>query len=99
MVFFLGLIYLISAVASPLFGFLIDRVGWNIYFVLMADILTLAGHCLLGFTMITPYAGVVLIGMGYSMLAGSLWPIVALIVPEHRQGTAYGKYLTFMIKI
>jgi len=31
-------------------------------------------------------------GIGYSLLAAALWPIVALIVPLHRQGTAFGEF-------
>ena len=37
-------------------------------------------------------------GIGYSLLASALWPMVALIVPLHRQGTAFGKYLITQIK-
>ena len=33
-----------SAFASPLFGFLIDRVGLNVFFVFGACVLTLIGH-------------------------------------------------------
>lgn len=74
-----------------MFGFAIDRVGLNVYFVLVACSVTLIGHCLIGFIhALNPYLGVVLMGLGYSMLAGSLWPIIALVVPQHRQGTAYG---------
>lgn len=29
-------------------------------------------------------------GLSYSMLASSLWPLVALIIPEYQLGTAYG---------
>lgn len=29
-------------------------------------------------------------GFAYSMLASSLWPLVALIIPEYQLGTAYG---------
>ena len=32
-------------------------------------------------------------GLAYSMLASSLWPLVALIVPEYQLGTAYGMYV------
>lgn len=31
-------------------------------------------------------------GFAYSMLASSLWPLVALIIPEYQLGTAYGMY-------
>jgi hypothetical protein len=29
-------------------------------------------------------------GMGYSMLACALWPMVAFALPEQQLGTAYG---------
>jgi MFS family permease len=29
-------------------------------------------------------------GVAYSCLASSLWPLVSLIIPEHQLGTAYG---------
>lgn len=35
-------------------------------------------------------------GLAYSMLASSLWPLVALIIPEYQLGTAYGMYDTFV---
>lgn len=86
-----GLVYLISAFTSPVFGFLIDRVGRNIYFVISACIMTVLSHCLLGFTDLTPYVGVVLMAVSYSVLAASLWPIIAMIISENLLGTAYGK--------
>ena len=91
-----GLIYLISGIGSPVFGLLIDGIGLNVFFVLGACVLTLIGHgtflvCLVWDACVNPYVGTVLMGLGYSMLAGSLWPIIALVVPQHRQGTAYGK--------
>lgn len=32
----------------------------------------------------------VIMGFGYSLLACALWPMVALVIPEHQLGTAYG---------
>lgn len=29
-------------------------------------------------------------GIGYSVLACALWPMVAMVIPEHQLGTAYG---------
>jgi hypothetical protein len=31
-----------------------------------------------------------IMGLSYSVLASALWPMVALVVPEHQLGTAYG---------
>jgi len=32
----------------------------------------------------------IIMGFAYSILASSLWPLVALVVPQHQIGTAYG---------
>ena len=47
-------------------------------------------HSLLAFTYITPYVAMILMGVAYSVLAASLWPLVAYFVPENQLGTAYG---------
>jgi MFS family permease len=86
-----GLMYLMSAFIAPLIGYVIDRVGRNILFVFTAVVITLISHCILGFSRINPYFAIVPMGVGFSLLAAALWPIVALVVPLHRQGTAFGK--------
>ena len=40
---------------------------------------------------ILAWVAMVILGIGYSTLASSLWPVIALVVPLHRQGTAFGK--------
>lgn len=85
-----SIVYVISAVASPFFGILVDKVGRNILWVFLAILFTIASHALLTFTFINPYVGMVTMGFSYSMLASALWPMVALVVPEYQLGTAYG---------
>lgn len=85
-----SIIYIISAIASPLFGYVIDRFGRNVTFVFLSVTATIGAHALLAFTLINPYVGMSLMGLSYSMLASSLWPLVALIIPEYQLGTAYG---------
>jgi len=85
-----SLVYIISAVASPLFGFLIDRIGKNVFWVIIGIVLTLACHMSLAFTFINPYIPMIIMGLAYSILASALWPMVALIIPSHQLGTAYG---------
>merc|ERR1719225_620879 len=50
----------------------------------------MVGHGCLAFTYLNPYVPIVVIGLAYSLLASSLWPIAALIIPEYQLGTAYG---------
>lgn len=85
-----SIIYIISAVASPLFGYVIDRFGRNVTFVFLSVAATIGAHGLLAFTLVNPYVGMSIMGLAYSMLASSLWPLVALIIPEYQLGTAYG---------
>ena len=47
-------------------------------------------HCLLAFTQVSPYIGMIVMGVAYSLLASALWPIAALLIPEYQLGTAYG---------
>lgn len=85
-----SLVYLIAAVSSPIFGFIIDKLGRNVTWVFTATTTTICAHLLLTFTQLNPYVGMVIMGLSYSMLAASLWPLVALIIPEYQLGTAYG---------
>ena len=81
-----------SAVLAPTLGFAIDRMGRNIAWVLFSCVCTLIAHCLLVIqsSQVLAWIAMVVLGIGYSTLASALWPIIALVVPLHRQGTAFG---------
>lgn len=85
-----SIVYLMSAFASPLCGFLIDMSGFNTLWVNGAILGTIGAHFLMAFTNLNPFVPMVLMGISYSLLAASLWPMVSLIVPKHQLGTAYG---------
>jgi len=85
-----SIVYLISAGASPLFGFVVDRYGRNLTFVAIAIVGTYGCHAMIAFSLITPYVPIVLLGFCYSLCACSLWPMVSLLIPDHQLGTAYG---------
>lgn len=85
-----SIVYIVAGVASPVFGLIVDRTGRNVLWVFVSIVVTMVAHGLLAFTFCNPYIAMVTMGMAYSMLASSLWPLVALIVPEYQLGTAYG---------
>ncbi|KAJ8934927.1 hypothetical protein NQ314_013086 [Rhamnusium bicolor] len=85
-----SIVYLISGIASPLLGLFIDKIGKNISWIMVAILTTIGSHVLLAFTMVNPYVAMVIMGIAYSTLASSLWPLVSLIIPEYQLGTAYG---------
>ncbi|KAA0201581.1 hypothetical protein HAZT_HAZT003892 [Hyalella azteca] len=85
-----SIVYIISAFASPMFGFVVDKTGRNIMWVGLACLVTMGAHAIMAFTFINPYIPMCIMGLSYSLLASSLWPMVALILPESQLGTAYG---------
>uniref|UniRef100_A0A673BKR9 Lysosomal dipeptide transporter MFSD1 n=1 Tax=Sphaeramia orbicularis TaxID=375764 RepID=A0A673BKR9_9TELE len=85
-----SIVYIISAPASPVLGFMVDKTGRNVVWVIFAVVTTLAAHMMLAFTFWNPWIAMSLLGISYSLLACALWPMVAFVVPEHQLGTAYG---------
>ena len=85
-----GLVYLVSAIASPFFGFLIDKTGKNVSWVLVSLAVSLLAHGILAFTHLNPYLAIIMLGVAYSILASALWSLPALLVPDLQLGTAFG---------
>lgn len=56
---FYSIVYIISAPMSPVFGFLVDKIGKNIIWVLCAVVTTLAAHIMLAFTFWNPWIAMV----------------------------------------
>lgn len=85
-----SLVYILSAICSPLAGVVLDRMGRNLTWMIFATLLAIVAFLALAFTPLTPFVAMVLIGISFSFLAASFWPIIAYVVPESRLGTAYG---------
>lgn len=85
-----SLVYSISAIASPVLGYLVDRTGKNVSWVFISICATILAHGLLAFTYVNPYVCMIIMGLAYSLLASSLWPLIALVTPEYQLSTAYG---------
>ncbi|CAF0855017.1 unnamed protein product [Adineta ricciae] len=85
-----SLVYFMSAILSPILGYVVDRTGRNLYWLMGSITTTIIAHALLAFLFIHPVVPLVLMGISYSILAASLWPMVAFLVPKKMLGTAYG---------
>jgi len=85
-----SIVYLLSAILSPIFGFMIDMFGYHVIWVMLSCILATISHFLMATTFVNPWVSMSMLGVSYSMTACSLWPLVAYIVPKHQHGTAYG---------
>merc|ERR1712096_93520 len=63
-----GLVYLVSAIASPFFGFLIDKTGKNVSWVMIAVAASAVSHGLLAFTYLNPYLSIILLGAAFGIM-------------------------------
>jgi len=92
---FISIPNFVSIVASPTFGFLIDKMGKALYWMLWACFMLIVAHvCFLGnaneWFEIHPIVIMIWLGFGYAMFAASIWPLLPFIVPAKHLGTAYG---------
>ena len=82
-----------TVIFSPLFGSLVDKVGKGTRWMIAGSVLVFIAHIIIAFA---PegvsgfgYAGIAILGVGYSIVPAALWPTVSKIVPEKNLGTAY----------
>jgi len=92
---FLSIPNFVSIIASPTFGFLIDKMGKALYWMIWACFMLIVAHmCFLGnaneWFEINPIPVMIWLGIGYAMFAASIWPLLPLIITPRYLGTAYG---------
>ena len=88
-----SLILFSTMIFAPLFGSLVDKVGKGTRWMIAGSVLVFIAHIIIAFA---PegvsgfgYAGIAILGVGYSIVPAALWPTVSKIVPEKNLGTAY----------
>jgi len=85
-----SLITFAAMVGTPLFGFLIDRIGKRASLMMLGSVLLIPVYLLLIYTPLHPIVPMVFMGIAFSLIPAAMWPSVALIVEEKQLGTAYG---------
>ena len=82
-----------TIVFTPLFGILVDKTGHAPRWMILGSAAVLLGHASLAFApqgmQFFGYAGIGLLGLGYSLVPSAMWPSVPGLVPEKSLGTAY----------
>jgi hypothetical protein len=87
---YLSFYQITSAVASPVIGLVVDAVGRNTYWLILACSCFASIHVVFMTTMIPAPALMVLMGAFYSFLVSGLWPSIPWAVPDNVVGIAYG---------
>ena len=80
---------LAAMIATPLIGLLVDYIGRRALLMTFGSILLLPVYLLMGYTNITLYVPVIMMGVAFSLIPAVMWPSVAYIVEEKRLGSAY----------
>jgi MFS family permease len=85
-----GMEPLLSMIGQPFFGHLVDRHGKRTLVLLAGSLLITPIYLLLGYTDIPPVIPMAMMGVGFSMIRGVMWPALAYIVDRSRLGLANG---------
>jgi len=87
--FFNSLLPLSAMIATPLFGLLADKIGKRAFLMMFGSILLMPVYLLMGYTDVSLYVPVCMMGIAFSLIPAVMWPSVAYIVDQNRLGTAY----------
>ena len=95
---FIAIPSFVSIVASPTFGYSIDRVGRALYWIVTASAMLCIGHIyFLLMALDVPFAlaagpvpAMVWIGVAYAMGGAAVWPILSYVLDARLCGTGYG---------
>ena len=91
-----SLIPLGTILFTPIFGSYVDRKGKGASLMILGSLLLIFAHLSLSLSGIKllAYAGLLSLGIAFSLVPAAMWPSVAKIVPENRLGTAYASMFT-----
>ncbi|MGA3090826.1 MAG: MFS transporter [Terriglobales bacterium] len=86
---FNSLLPLSAMVATPLFGLLADKIGKRAFLMMFGSILLMPVYLMMGYSNVSLYVPVCMMGVAFSLIPAVMWPSVAYIVEQKRLGTAY----------
>jgi MFS family permease len=83
-------VFLAAAVATPLFGLLVDRIGHHAQLLVAGSLLLPLSFLCLATSGTSLWLSSVLLGISFSMVPAVLWPAVPRVAAATVLGTAYG---------
>jgi len=84
----MAMLFMASALGTPPFGMLVDKVGLRSRFLLLSSVVLTMSYAMI--FSVRPSASMMCLGVVYMVFAGALWPAFALTVPQKELGSAYG---------
>jgi len=88
--FFTSLIITGTMIFSPIFGFMVDKLGKRATIMIIGSLMIIPVHLSLGLTHFPPATAMIVLGISFSLVPAAIWPSVPIMVEEKRLGTAFG---------
>jgi MFS family permease len=85
-----SLITLFAMIFTPLFGYMVDRIGKRSLFMMFGSLLLVPIYLIMAYTQVPLLVPMATMGIAFSLVPAIMWPSVAYIVEEGKLGTAYG---------
>lgn len=83
-------VFFAAIFATPLFGYLADRLGRRSLMMMIATLLMPLVFLILGTTDWSLWISTALMGISFSVVPAVIWPSTAMLVEPRRLGTAFG---------
>jgi len=88
--FLSSLLTLFAMIFTPLFGYMVDRVGRRSFFMMFGSALLIPVFLIMAYTSVNLLVPMAMMGIAFSLIPAVMWPSVAYIVDQSKLGTAYG---------
>ncbi len=85
-----GMLTLFTMFGTPLFGLFADKIGKRALLMMFGSLLLIPVYLMMGYTQVSLYVPMAMMGVAFSLIPAVMWPSVAYIVGQSKLGTAYG---------
>ena len=85
-----AMITLFAMVFTPIFGYLVDRIGKRSLFMMFGSLLLVPVYLMMAYVDVSLRVPMAMMGIAFSLVPAVMWPSVAYIVEENKLGTAFG---------
>jgi MFS family permease len=88
--FLVSILTAFTMFGTPAFGLFADKLGRRALLMMVGSMLLIPVYLIMGYTHISLYVPMAMMGVAFSLVPAVMWPSVAYIVDQSRLGTAYG---------
>ena len=88
--FLVSILTAFTMFGTPAFGLFADKIGKRALLMMLGSLLLIPVYLMMGYTHVSLYVPMAMMGVAFSLIPAVMWPSVAYIVEQSKLGTAYG---------